>query len=206
MPRHSSAEEQQEVLRRYAEALEVFGRYVHAVKAEQWSAPTPCTDWSVRELVNHLTVEQLWAPEMVGGAAIGEVGDRFDGDVLGDDPLGRWDAAAAAALAAFTEPGAVERTVHLSYGDRSGLGYCREMTVDAIVHGWDLAEGIHVDSRMSDAAAEFALAEVTPYVPALAASGLFAAPVPVPSGADTQTRLLGLVGRDPAAPFGANGG
>lgn len=202
MPRHSSEEEQQEVLRQHAEALEAFGRYVHAVTPEQWSAPTPCTEWSVRDLVNHLTAEQLWVPEMLAGARVPDVGDRFDGDVLGADTVASWDAAAEAAMATLAEPGALDRTVHLSYGDRSALGYCREMTVDAIVHGWDLAEGIHADSRMSPAAVEFALAEVTPVASALPASGFFAEAVPVEPGADPQTRLLALMGRDAAAPFG----
>ena len=33
---------------------------------QQWHDPTPCTDWDVRTLVNHVTVEQLWVPPLVG--------------------------------------------------------------------------------------------------------------------------------------------
>ncbi|MEV4557768.1 TIGR03086 family metal-binding protein [Kitasatospora sp. NPDC049285] len=187
----------------YAQALDRFGALVRAVPADGWQGATPCTDWTVRELVNHLTAEQLWVPPMLSGATVAELGDRFDGDVLGDDPVAAWTAAADAARTAFEEPGALARTVHLSYGDRRAAGYAREMVVDAVLHGWDLAQGIGADARMDPAAADFALAEVTPHAGALAASGLFADPVPVPADADAQTRLLGLVGRDPAHPMGA---
>ncbi|MFG2822486.1 TIGR03086 family metal-binding protein [Kitasatospora sp. NPDC048365] len=199
-----SSEDEQELLRLHAGALERFGRLVAEAGAGQWEDPTPCSDWTVRDLVNHVTVEQLWVPAMLAGSSVAEVGDRYDGDVLGDDPAAAWRAAAAAALAAFAEPGALGRTVHLSYGDRPAEGYCREMTVDAVVHGWDLAVGLGADARMAADAAEFALAEVTPYADALVASGLFAPPVAVPVGADVQTRLLGLVGRDATDPFGSD--
>ncbi|MFB7945381.1 TIGR03086 family metal-binding protein [Kitasatospora phosalacinea] len=186
----------------HARALEHFGDLVRAVPDGAWQAPTPCTDWTVRQLVGHLTSEQLWVPDLLAGATVAEIGDRFDGDVLGDDPVAAWTAAADAARAAFAAPGALERTVQLSYGARRADGYAREMTVDAVVHAWDLAQGTGADPTVDPAAAEFALAELAPQADALAASGLFADPVPVPAGADAATRLLGLVGRDPAHPLG----
>ncbi|MGW4379539.1 TIGR03086 family metal-binding protein [Kitasatospora sp. NPDC004531] len=192
----------QALLALHAWALDHFGRLVRAVPDDRWQAATPCTDWTVRQLVRHLTSEQLWVPDLLAGATVEEVGDRYDGDVLGGDPAAAWTAAADAARAAFAEPGALRRTVHLSYGRRRASGYAREMTVDAIVHGWDLAIGIGADARMDPAAAGFALDELAPQAGALEASGLFAAPVPVPADADAQTRLLGLVGRDPAHPLG----
>ncbi len=186
---------QAEVLRLHAEALASFGRRVQAVAANQWSAPTPCTDWPVRELVNHLTAEQLWVPELLAGATIAEVGGRFDGDVLGQDPVGSWQAAARRAREAFTAPGALDLTVRLSYGDRPALAYCAEMTVDATVHTWDLARATGGDTHLAPELVEFALHEVTPYADGLAATGYFAPPVPTGPDADPLTRLLGLLGR-----------
>ncbi|MGW4648213.1 TIGR03086 family metal-binding protein [Kitasatospora sp. NPDC004289] len=185
-----------------ARAVDRFGALVRAVPAGAWEAPTPCAEWTVRQLVRHLTAEQLWVPDLLAGATVAEVGDRFDGDVLGADPAAAWTAAATAAQAAFAAPpGALRRTVHLSYGTRRADGYAREMTVDAIVHAWDLAEAIGADSRIDPEAAAFGLAELTPHTAALAASGLFAAPVPVPAGADAGARLVALTGRDPAHPL-----
>ena len=96
-----------------------FGDRVADVQPDRWDRPTPCEGWDVRELVNHVTGEQLWAPHLVAGETVEQVGDRYDGDVLGDDPVGAWRRAAPGSVEAFAEPGALDRTVHLSYGDES---------------------------------------------------------------------------------------
>ncbi|WP_407561319.1 TIGR03086 family metal-binding protein [Streptomyces sp. 184] len=187
--------EDDETLAVHAAALDLFAGYVHRVGPDQWAASTPCAQWSVRDLVNHMTVEQLWVPPLLGGDRVADVGNEFDGDQLGDDPAAAWDAAAADARAAFAEPVALARTVHLSYGDSPAESYCAEMAVDAVVHSWDLARGIGADDVLPAELAEFALQTLEPQAPMLAGSGLFADPVQVPPDADAQTRLLGLTGR-----------
>lgn len=185
-----------ETLRRHAQALDLFTERVHAIGEDQWSAPTPCTEWSVRDLVNHLTAEQLWVPPLLSeGSTIAAQGSRFDGDQLGDDPVAAWDRAAAGALSAFGAPGALERTVQLSYGETPAQAYCDQMTTDGAVHAWDLSRAIGADERLPKGLAAFVLREVEPYAQGLAASGLFGPPVKVPAEADDQTRLLGLLGR-----------
>ena len=170
---------------------------MHSVGAGQWQEPTPCTEWDVRELVNHLVVEQLWVPPIVAGRTVSDVGDAFDGDQLGADPVAAWDKAAAASGAAFAEPGALQRTVHLSYGDRPAEGYCAEMTADLLVHSWDLARGIGADEMLDPELVDFVYEQFAPHADALTQSGLFAPSVAVPEGADRQTRLLALTGRRP---------
>ncbi|MFJ9691638.1 TIGR03086 family metal-binding protein [Kitasatospora sp. NPDC101183] len=178
----------------YAEALAAFGERVRLIAPEQWDSPTPCADWSVRDLVNHLTGEQLWVPELLMGATIAEVGARFDGDVLGEDPLGTWTAAATAAEHAFSVPGAAELTVHLSFGDVSGQYYRDQLTTDLVIHSWDLAEGVGRLTRLPAGLVGFALERMSGYGD-LSGSGLFDAPVAVPEDADPQTRLLAVAGR-----------
>ncbi|MFJ9407719.1 TIGR03086 family metal-binding protein [Streptomyces sp. NPDC101393] len=188
----------EELLRIHGEAIALFGSRVRAVRDDQWDAPTPCTQWSVRDLVNHLTVEQLWVPRLVrDGAGIAEVGTEFDGDRLGDDPVGVWERAAVAAVAAFSGPGALDRTVQLSYGTSPAPAYCRQMMADAVVHSWDLARAIGADEGLPGELATAALREVEPYAPGLGASGLFADPVEAPADADDRTKLLCLLGRRP---------
>ncbi|RPF44589.1 uncharacterized protein (TIGR03086 family) [Streptomyces sp. Ag109_G2-6] len=180
----------------HAAALRLFGERVRAVADGQWDAPTPCAEWTVRDLVNHVTGEQLWiVPLVTEGRTVAEVGDELSGDLLGRDPAGAWERAAAAGLAAFAAPGALERTVGLSYGPTRGAAYCAELTADCVVHAWDLSRAIGADDRLPAGLVEFSLKEVMPYADGLAASGMFDAPLEVPAGADAQTRLLALLGR-----------
>src|ERR1700752_2141968 len=101
----------------YHRTVEFFADRVNAVKEDQWDDPTPCTDWNVRDLVNHVTYENLWTVRLMGGATIEEVGDKFDGDVLGDDPIGAALTAARAAIACVAAQLPAGGTVHLSFGE-----------------------------------------------------------------------------------------
>ena len=94
----------------YRRSVEDFGQRVMAIGAGDWAQPTPCADWSVRDLVRHLVYEELWTPPLLAGATVADIGDRFEGDILGDDPQVAWKEAAAHALAAagvFAPPVAV---------------------------------------------------------------------------------------------------
>ncbi|MFG2648662.1 TIGR03086 family metal-binding protein [Streptomyces sp. NPDC048436] len=185
------------LLARHSAALELFTERVHTVRADQWDAPTPCTDWTVHDLVNHLTTEQLWVPSLVrDGATIDSVGDSFDGDMLGPDPVTSWDTASAAAREAFGEPGALDRTVHLSSGDSGADFYCGQMITDLVVHAWDLSRAIGADEKLPDDLVAFSVREIKPYAADLAKSGLFAPAVEPPKDADAQTELLSLLGRE----------
>ncbi len=179
----------------FTRAVEGFASHVHAIAGAQWHDPTPCTDWDVRTLVQHVTVEQLWVPPLLGGATVAEVGDRFDGDVLGADPVAVWDAAAAAATGALTVDGVLDTTVSLSAGERKTADYCWEMTTDALIHTWDLARGIGGDETLDAELVELVHERTLPVAEHLHESGLFAPPVPVPPDAPIQTRLLALFGR-----------
>ena len=186
------------LLTRHGEALDLFTERVHAIRPDQWDDPTPCAEWTVRDLVNHLAVEQMWVPPLVReGASMADQGDALEGDLLGDDPVATWDAAAAAAQDAFREPGALDRMVGLSYGESPATHYCAQMTADAAVHAWDLSRAIGADERIPKPLVDFSVREVAPYAADLEESGLFAAPVDPPPGADAQVRLLALLGREP---------
>ena len=137
-----------ELIDLFRRAAAGFGRHVHAVADGQWHDPTPDTEWDVRMLVNHVAVEQLWVPPLVDGSTVADIGDRLDGDQLGDDPVATWDAAVTASLDSFGAPGALERSVALSSGPRPCAEYCWEMTTDALIHAWDLARGIGADDTL----------------------------------------------------------
>ncbi|MCP2257868.1 TIGR03086 family protein [Streptoalloteichus tenebrarius] len=181
----------------YDRALDEFGRRVHRVSAERWNSPTPCVEWSVRDLVNHLTVEQLWAPWLLRGATLDEVGDRFDGDQLGDDPVRRWDRAARGSREAFHRPGALDGRVHTSAGVMAAADYGWQMTCDLTVHAWDLARGIGDDDRLDEELVDVVYETIRAQIDSWRGAGIVDPPVKVPDSAPTQDRLMGLVGRRP---------
>lgn len=176
-------------------ALREFDTRVRAVPADGWHRPTPCTDWDVRALVNHIVVEQLWVPPLFEGRTIEEVGDRFDGDQLGENPVLAWENAAKPARAVIAAPGALERIVHLSFGDVPGRVYVEQLTFDLAIHAWDLARGIGADERLDPRVAAQLLPVAQAQVPDFQASGMFAPPLDVAPDTDPQTRLLALTGR-----------
>ena len=179
----------------FRRAVDGFGRHVHSIATEQWHHPTPCTDWDVRMLVNHVTVEQLWVPPLVEGSTVVDVGDRFEGDQLGEEPPATWDAAVSASLAGFGASGALDSTVLLSSGERATGEYCWEMTTDALIHSWDLARGIGADDALDAELVELVYERTLPVAEHLHETGLFDPPVPVSDDAALQTRLLALFGR-----------
>lgn len=121
---------------------------VAAVKDDQWDNPTPCTEWSVRDLVNHIVAEELWTPPLLRGKTIEEVGSQFDGDVLGDNPLVKARMAADEAAAVVDEIVPAGGLVHLSYGDEDLGEYVRQLCADHLIHGWDLAAATGGDTSM----------------------------------------------------------
>ncbi|MBK5289856.1 MAG: TIGR03086 family protein [Acidimicrobiia bacterium] len=179
----------------FERAVATFGRHVQATTDAQWHDPTPCTDWDVRTLVNHVTVEQLWVPPLVGGANVADIGDRLDGDQLGVDPVAAWNSAVVASREAFGAPGALDGDVSLSSGPRPAVEYCWEMTVDALIHSWDLARGIGGDEALDEELVELTYERILPIAESLQESGMFAPPVPVAPTEPLQVRLLGLFGR-----------
>jgi uncharacterized protein (TIGR03086 family) len=107
--------------------------------SDDWSGPTPCTDWNVRALVNHVVGEDRWTKPLVDGKTIAEVGDAFDGDLLGEDPKASAIAAADEAVTAVAERLPAGGRVHLSYGPEDIGEYISQLAADHLIHGWDLA-------------------------------------------------------------------
>jgi uncharacterized protein (TIGR03086 family) len=176
-----------------------FAALVAGVGPQQWHEGTPCSQWDVRTLVHHLLSEQLWVPPMFEGLTIEQVGDRFDGDLLGGGAstwAGLVASAMAQAHAAAARPGALERTVHLSFGDASGREYLMQLTTDLAIHSWDLARATGQDDTLDPAAVALLLPWAQANTDLIAGSGMFAPPVDTGSSAPDDVRLLGLLGRN----------
>ena len=169
---------------------------VVAARSASWDGPTPCEKWSVRDLVNHVVGEDLWAVPLLAGSTLAEVGDRFDGDLLGADPVSSAQAAAEAAVRSVADALPQGRAVHLSYGEESAEEYVRQLVADHVVHGWDLAAATGGDTRLdpelvAEVGAWFAEREEL-----YRTAGIIGARVDADAD-DPQERLIASFGRDP---------
>jgi uncharacterized protein (TIGR03086 family) len=180
----------------FERAVTQFGDRVTAI-GDKWAAATPDTEWDVRALVNHVLAENLWAPPLLAGSTIADVGDRFDGDQLGDDPRAAWKAAVGLSIPAVAEAGALDRTVHVSFGDIPGREYVSQLVCDHAIHGWDLARAIGADEAIDADLVEFAYDFLRPQVEGWRSAGVFGPQVDLAAGAGPQAELLALSGRNP---------
>lgn len=179
-----------------------FERILESVQDEQWTWPTPCAEWNVRQLVNHMTRGNLnYAGLARGGSAVEFAAPR-NVDALGDDPVGAFVASVRECTTAFAEPGVPQRMVDYALGRIPGRQALALRTADSTIHTWDLARAVGADERLDDRlvtwlddnlADIFAGLAETPLDPATT-HRLFAPPNGAPAR-DTQERLLRLMGR-----------
>lgn len=179
-------------------ALDFFGGLVAGVPTRAWRNATPCHDWDVRELVNHNVSENWWACELLAGRSLEEVGDRFEGDLLGDEPVQAYDASAEAVRRAVAPLDDLDFPVHVSYGPVPARTYLEHRYVDLVVHGWDLAVATAQDAEIPSDLAESAYETMASQREFVRESEGFGSEIEVPEDADAQTKLLGLLGRDPS--------
>jgi uncharacterized protein (TIGR03086 family) len=184
-------------------SVEGFAATLDALAAEGadelWSRPTPCPDWDVLALVNHVVYEDLWTVPLMEGATLDEIGDRFDGDLLGDDRITRARAACDAAVVAASSGIVAGQTVHLSFGDAPAEEYARQLAADHLIHGWDLAVAVGADTHLDPEVVEACAAWFVDREDLYRDSGVIGPrPADVGDDADPQARLLVAFGRDPS--------
>jgi uncharacterized protein (TIGR03086 family) len=180
----------------YRRASDEFAARIRQV-GDRWSAPTPCTEWDVRALVRHMVEEERWAPPLFAGRTIADVGDSLSGDPLGDDPVRAFDEACSAAVDAVRDEGAMDRTVHLSFGDVPGREYAMQLAADHLIHAWDLAKAVGADTTL-DADGVAAIREWFEGAEEAYRAGGAIGPRPaMPEGAGPQDELLVMFGRTP---------
>jgi len=179
----------------YLKSLNSSIGFVSAVADSAWGNDTPCTDWNVKDVVNHIVYENVWMVALFNGRTIEEVGDEFDGDLVGNDPAGVYERTANGVKAVLAEPDAMSRTCQISSGPVSGAEYSKQLFLDTLIHGWDIAVGSGQDAKLDD----YLIEMCTPLARAIADNegyrAAFAAPITVDPGDNPQTHLLGLLGR-----------
>lgn len=164
------------------------------VTTDKLSNPTPCTEWDLKALLNHMVYELLWIPDILEGKTVKEVGDKYDGDVLGDDLAGAWRRAAELAETAVKLADEA-KIVHLSYADKPAGDYIIEVGGDIFIHSWDADQAMQCTLLLDPEVAQTIYDSLLPRKEELHKSGLFAPPKEVADDATIQVKLLALTGR-----------
>ncbi|MCA1690750.1 MAG: TIGR03086 family metal-binding protein [Acidimicrobiales bacterium] len=175
-----------------------FGARLRLVRAEDWSRPTPCSEWDVRDLVNHVVGGALRYTMLLHGATADDVAVTRALDHLGEDPVGSFETKAQEVKTAFREAGALSRTVHHPAGDMSGEELLELRITEFAIHAWDLARALGADERLDPALVDAMWERLSETGTRLERGGYFSEPAgSVADTAPTQTKLLHLAGREP---------
>ena len=180
----------------YMRSLDSSINFVSNVPADAWENDTPCSDWDVKAVVNHIVYENVWMVALFSGRTISEVGDEFEGDFVGNDPAGVYTRTANEVKAILSEPDAMSRTCQISSGPVTGADYAKELFLDTLIHGWDIAVGSKQDATLDD----YLIKMCMPLGQAIADSdgygSGFKSAISGATSANPQTQLLALLGRD----------
>jgi uncharacterized protein (TIGR03086 family) len=180
----------------YRRSVERWAALVAGASSD-WSAPTPCSEWDVRQLVNHMVYEDRWTKPLMEGKTIAEVGDAFEGDLLGDAPTENAIAAAEEALDSVETRLPQGGKVHLSYGEEDLSEYISQLLADHLIHGWDLAAATGQDRTLDPELVDAATAWFRRRQRLYQSIGAVADPPATAAGGTPQNDLLIAFGRDP---------
>jgi uncharacterized protein (TIGR03086 family) len=178
--------------------VDVTTDLVEHITPDQLSASTPCTEWTVRDLINHITGgATMFAVSAEQGSVPDELmGQLLGGDNLGDDYKGAWKAAAQRALKVYGEPGVMEKIVKLPFAELPAGVALNIAVFDVATHACDLARA--TGQTVSDDELLSAALAMGPHVvsPEFRAGGFFAAEKKAEEGAPLSDQLLAFAGRD----------
>jgi uncharacterized protein (TIGR03086 family) len=160
-------------------------------------APTPCTDWDLRTLLNHTI---LWTAYSAERRAYGQnvAEELMSKDFTADPGFAHdYQAQVGQAVQAWSDPKAWA-------GDRSVMGsgtpaadVAAMLIMEMVLHGWDIAQATGQDYRCDGALAEAVLSTVGAQAEMFRQYQGFADAVPVSDGATAFDRALSVSGRDP---------
>ncbi|MDT7804186.1 MAG: hypothetical protein QOI78_7619 [Actinomycetota bacterium] len=185
------------LLDRFLLASKDFEHHLRTVAPDGWHAPTPCTEWDVRQLANHMARGNLNYLGLVRGATREEFLAQRDADALGDDPLTAFTASVTACADAFAGSGALDRVVDYPMGKLSGRQALAVRTADSVVHTWDLARALGADDTLDADLVAWVGNGYEDIFAGLAVDRFFAGSPAVSPTASRQDRLLTRFGRDP---------
>jgi uncharacterized protein (TIGR03086 family) len=168
-----------------AAALE-FEHRVADITPGQWALATPCSEWDVAALVDHVLAEY---------SSIAHGGEPGDPSLPERNRLAECEIETRAALVVVKEAEEADRDIPFRFGRlRASVGGPL-LAAGTLVHCWDLSRALDTDDRLPLDLAGTLLTRITPFEAAMQASGEFAAPLALPANTPADMALVGFMGR-----------
>jgi uncharacterized protein (TIGR03086 family) len=161
---------------------------IAGVRPEQHDRRTPCSEWTVRDLLEHM----IGVVAGLGAAAGGRDRTPFE---LGADPAAQFDEASASALAAWRTPGVLDRVVDGGAGPMPGSVLASINLLDTATHTWDLATATGQPAELPEPVAAAAMEASRAIVSPEIRPGRFGPELTAPGGASTTQQLVAFLGR-----------
>ena len=175
------------LLDRYRTASEwTLSKVVRA--GDQLDAPTPCDDWDVQTLLNHMVETQQYFVQSARGEEAAPPSPEPPDGLIGDDAASAYERGREATIETFSEDGVIERT-----GPTLGIYFS-----DTLLHGWDVAKATGQDTTMPAGLAQAAYDVMHGAFTDDQRKGVFKPEIEVDGDASPQEKLLAYTGRDPS--------
>jgi uncharacterized protein (TIGR03086 family) len=150
-------------------------------------ARTPCDQWDVRTLLNHMLETQKYFVGAAQGKDVSPPG-QSPPEVLGDDPHADFEEVRRDMLSTYGAPGVIEKT-----GPSLGIAFS-----DLLLHGWDVAKATKQDTTMPAGLPDAAFQMIHGRFTEDQRKGVFKPEISVPADAPAQDKLLAYTGRTPS--------
>lgn len=175
----------------HARMVGAVGTLITSVGPEQMDDPTPCGDWTVRQVIAHLAdTNDIYA-------TLAATGDMPSDIPAYEDPVAAYTEQTQRAMAAFAALGYLETVKPTPIGPQPGKVTVQHVINEMLAHGWDLARAIGEPTYLEPDIAANSLASWKAFFEAYPRSMMsnFAEEQPVPEGATNADRVAGYLGR-----------
>jgi uncharacterized protein (TIGR03086 family) len=166
-----------------------FGAAVRAVTPDQWGAQSPCEQWTARDLVTHVVENHRGVVAEVRGGESEPLG-------ADEDPKQAWESVSRAIGEIAADPETAAKEMDGPAGKMPvGQVIGQFVTMDVLVHTWDLARTIGADERLDEDSVSRAYEALKPIDAMIRQPNVFGPKLAPPVGADLQTEFLYFLGR-----------
>jgi uncharacterized protein (TIGR03086 family) len=175
---------------RYRKVSMGFDAAVRATPPDKWEAQTPCDQWKARDVVAHVVAGHRGVIAAVRGGESTPLG-------ADEDPKRAWEQASGEIDAIAGDPDAATREIDGPTGKMPAAEIIgRFVTMDVLVHTWDLARAVGANEHLDEVAVHDAYEALKPMDAMIRQPNVFGPKLDPPPGADLQTEFLYFLGRE----------